>query len=147
MDDNEQAFETTIASLEKEGERRMQNRMDVYALKEKLPVVLADVMPLSEHMIDSVERLMTVRKYQNIDTLPDDIRFVIPARPADGSSTTPVPELVRYVRLDSMPPELKKVVTNYLTLLGNPEMMIFFKGAVQKLNDEVQQLPDKTLPK
>lgn len=161
---NNMTFEATITALEEEGHRRMQARIDAHVLKHKLPDALADVKLLREPKIEALEGIMPLQKVQELDTLPTQIRFVIPSRvpspepelkdvglptshfsdpmPVDGETSYSV---AHYVYTDQMPRELKNVITQYLMLVNGSDLHSYasFKDAVQKLNDQVTAMSDK----
>lgn len=137
---------------------------------------LKDVKPITETYIDDLKPIMHVHKHIDADDMPDEIRFAVPSRDIPNEASIvdvqelppvmhePVPEkdftfeISRYVLLDPMPDELKRVIRAYLVLQRGAEYTPVehgsyavrkeqsvkrFADAVLKLNDKVQEIAAK----
>jgi hypothetical protein len=130
---------------------------------------LKDVKPITETYIDDLRPIMHVHKHIDTDDMPDEIMFAVPSRDIPNEAPTVdmqelpndllgfVPEndftfeISRYVMLDPMPDELKRVIRAYLVLQRGAEYSpaelrsyaVRRKQSVQRFADAVKALNDK----
>lgn len=107
--------------------------------------VFDDVKPLIEHHADAVTDVMYVKKHIDDENLPNVIRFAVPnvdlpvVQDSDLSYS-----FTKYVHLDSMPFELKRVINDYLALrrgsFSHKKSFSFMKESARKLLQRCEEL-------
>lgn len=144
----------------KDAAKRVLNIVSIHPKWEVEPIDLStaldDTKPIIEHHIEELQAVMHTKKHADIESLPDEIRFVIPSRDLPvkegilptGEYVSPdeaevTYEMTRYVHFNSMPDELKRVVRNYLSLKSGSgtRNVEHFQAAINDLKDVAARLP------
>lgn len=120
--------------------------LDVVRNRRAITDCVTSARPIVEHHIDELQAVMHVRKHVPADKLPDQVMFAVPnvdlPAPVASDPSDVVFELTRYVRIDTMPPELRSVVRTYLSLLRGSASFSSFRAMVDALHSKVAEVVD-----
>lgn len=109
--------------------------------------IFSETEPCFDIHIEKLQPIMNVKKAVDLENegVPNEIRFVIPNVDLPADPETELLDLgfamARYVYMDAMPDELKRVVRAYLNLrvVNEPVSMSGFREAVAELAKKTEE--------